>query len=120
MSNNYSLYIKHSVKILLAILSVNLPGLAIAQQPLQDTTHLEEVTVKAYFVEQPLLRLTASAGVVTDQTLENQSGISMLPAVNTVPGVRMEERSPGSYRLSVRGSLLRSPFGVRNVKVYLD
>lgn len=32
----------------------------------------------------------------------------------------MEERSPGSYRLSFRGSTLRSPFGVRNVKVYLD
>jgi len=30
----------------------------------------------------------------------------------------MEERSPGSYRFSIRGSLLRSPFGVRNVKVY--
>jgi iron complex outermembrane receptor protein len=32
----------------------------------------------------------------------------------------MEERSPGSYRLSIRGSLLRSPFGVRNIKVYFD
>jgi iron complex outermembrane receptor protein len=32
----------------------------------------------------------------------------------------MEERSPGSYRLSVRGSLLRSPFGIRDVKVYFD
>ncbi|KAI9549707.1 putative TonB-dependent receptor YncD-like [Daphnia sinensis] len=32
----------------------------------------------------------------------------------------MEERSPGSYRLSIRGSSLRSPFGVRNVKIYLD
>jgi iron complex outermembrane receptor protein len=30
----------------------------------------------------------------------------------------MEERSPGSYRLSIRGSLLRSPFGVRNTKIY--
>ena len=30
----------------------------------------------------------------------------------------MEERSPGSYRFSIRGSLLRSPFGVRNVKMY--
>src|SRR5690606_23191349 len=39
-----------------------------------------------------------------------------LPAVNLVPGVRMEERSPGSYRFSIRGSSLRSPFGVRNVK----
>src|SRR5678815_1496519 len=30
----------------------------------------------------------------------------------------MDERSPGSYRLSIRGNLLRSPFGVRNVKIY--
>jgi iron complex outermembrane receptor protein len=44
----------------------------------------------------------------------------MLPALNTSSGVRMEERSPGSYRLSIRGSLLRSPFGIRNVKVYYD
>ena len=32
----------------------------------------------------------------------------------------MEERSPASYRMNIRGSTLRSPFGVRNVKVYLD
>jgi iron complex outermembrane receptor protein len=32
----------------------------------------------------------------------------------------MEERSPGSYRINIRGSSLRSPFGVRNVKVYYN
>ena len=32
----------------------------------------------------------------------------------------MEERSPGSYRFNLRGSSLRSPFGVRNVKVYFN
>ena len=40
--------------------------------------------------------------------------------MNSTPGVRMEERSPASYRMNIRGSTLRSPFGVRNVKVYLD
>lgn len=30
----------------------------------------------------------------------------------------MEERSPGSYRINIRGSSLRSPFGVRNIKIY--
>src|SRR5690606_13458835 len=35
-------------------------------------------------------------------------------------GIRMEERSPGSYRLAMRGSLIRSPFGIRNVKIYMD
>src|SRR5690606_19038249 len=39
---------------------------------------------------------------------------------NSIPGVRMEERSPGSYRFSIRGSLLRSPFGIRNVKMYYN
>jgi len=33
-------------------------------------------------------------------------------------GIRMEERSPGSYRIAIRGSSLRAPFGVRNTKVY--
>jgi iron complex outermembrane receptor protein len=56
--------------------------------------------------------------VVVQEDMERFSNTSMLPTVNTIPGVRMEERSPGSYRFSIRGSLLRSPFGVRNVKMY--
>jgi len=90
------------------------------QSPQDSTTRLQEVTVNAYFTSQPLFKLTGSAGVISSAALANQSGASLLPAFNTVPGVRMEERSPGSYRLSIRGSLLRSPFGVRNVKVYYD
>lgn len=43
---------------------------------------------------------------------------SLVNGFNTLAGVRMEERSPGSYRINIRGSSLRSPFGVRNVKVY--
>ena len=107
------------VRIILCVL-VFFPLQSIAKS-LQDTiNYLEEATVKAYFVEQPLLRLPSSAGVIGRATLAHQSGSTLLPAINTVPGVRMEERSPGSYRLSLRGSLLRSPFGIRNVKVYLD
>lgn len=46
---------------------------------------------------------------------------SLAPILNQIPGLRFEERGPGgSRRLSMRGSLLRSPFGVRNIKVYLD
>lgn len=36
----------------------------------------------------------------------------------SVPGFRLEERSPGSYRINIRANALRSPFGVRNVRVY--
>ncbi len=40
-------------------------------------------------------------------------------AMQWIPGVQMDQRGHGgSTRLSIRGSLLRSPFGVRGVKVY--
>lgn len=50
--------------------------------------------------------------------LSQSNKTSVLNLLNSIPGVRMEERSPGSYRINMRGSSLRSPFGVRNVDVY--
>jgi iron complex outermembrane receptor protein len=104
---------------ILFVLMVHTPVWSIAQV-LSDSTSLKEVEVRAYFKEHRLMRSPASVGIISEQALQNQPSYSLLPAINTISGVRMEERSPGSYRLSIRGSLLRSPFGVRNVKVYLD
>jgi iron complex outermembrane receptor protein len=87
----------------------------------KDTArHLNEVMVKAYLSDQPVLSIPASVGVLSASQLAVQPDNSLVSALNTVPGVRMEERSPGSYRLSIRGSLLRSPFGIRDVKIYFD
>lgn len=84
-----------------------------------DKIQLEDVQIQAYFTKQPLWRAPAAAAVVGARVFEGHNGIHPVHALNSVPGVRMEERSPGSYRLSLRGSLLRSPYGVRNVKVYM-
>jgi iron complex outermembrane receptor protein len=81
-------------------------------------TQLNEVTVSGFESNRRLLETSASVGLITARDLQRFSNTSLVPAVNTLPGVRMEERSPGSYRLSIRGSQIRSPFGVRNVKVY--
>jgi iron complex outermembrane recepter protein len=89
-----------------------------AQQDTLRTNQLEEVTVRAFESQRSRLETTASVGVLTPKTLNRFAPITFTNAVNTIPGIRMEERSPGSYRFSVRGSLLRSPFGVRNVKFY--
>nr|WP_255670442.1 TonB-dependent receptor [Mucilaginibacter sp. UR6-11] len=67
-----------------------------------------------------MLSVPASVSLITPAQLKLQPDNSLVSAANTVPGVRMEERSPGSYRLSIRGSLLRSPFGIRDVKIYYD
>ncbi len=60
----------------------------------------------------------AAIGIINSVDLGMYAPNSLVPSFNKLSGVRMEERSPGSYRLSIRGSLLRSPFGVRNTKVY--
>src|SRR5690554_5711333 len=60
---------------------------------------LDEAIVRGYLSQQPLLQTPASVGLVSRNQLINYSGESALPAINTIPGVRMEERSPGSYRL---------------------
>ncbi len=85
-----------------------------------STSVLSEVTVYGYLSERKIKEVPASISVLTSKQIALQSGVSLVSAMNTMAGVRMEERTPGSYRLSLRGSTLRSPYGVRNVKVYLD
>jgi iron complex outermembrane recepter protein len=85
-----------------------------------DTASLNAVTVTAFASGLKWKDVPASVAVLNKQQLQRYDGTSLVPLLNTVAGVRMEERSPGSYRLSMRGSLLRSPFGVRNVKIYMD
>ena len=79
---------------------------------------LPEAVIKAYESNTALRNIPATVSILGKADLERYSNTSFIAAVNTVPGVKMDERSPGSYRLSIRGNLLRSPFGVRNIKVY--
>ncbi|MFC5271333.1 TonB-dependent receptor [Adhaeribacter terreus] len=81
---------------------------------------LQEVVVRGYETDKPLLKTAGSIGLLTPKELERFNQNSLVPAMNTLPGVRMEERATASYRISIRGSSLRAPFGVRNVKVYLN
>jgi len=79
---------------------------------------LDEITVNAFEARTTRLSTTATVGLLTPKSIERFSATTWTNAINTIAGVRMEERSPGSYRFSVRGSTIRSPFGIRNVKFY--
>ena len=79
-----------------------------------------EIVVNAFYARAKWKQMPAAIALIRPNELRNTTTPTFLPVFNTVPGVRMEERSPGSYRLSVRGSLLRSPFGIRNIKVYFN
>lgn len=80
---------------------------------------LSEVTVTAYESNRKLIESAGSIGTLSARDINRFDNASILPVLNTVPGVRMESQVPGgNSRLSIRGSLLRSPFGVRGIKVY--
>jgi len=88
---------------------------------IRDSTNLiSEVKIDAYKKPTTYVSSTKSVAVISENLLNQNPPERMLESINQIPGARIEERSPGSYRISLRGSTLRSPFGVRNVKVYLD
>ena len=101
------------------LLSLSISSFINAQTTDTDTSKtLGEVVLRAYEQNRQLKESAVAVNYIGQTQLERSNNTSVLPALNNTPGVRMEERSPGSYRMNVRGSTLRSPFGVRNVKVY--
>ncbi len=91
-----------------------------AQNKADSILTLPEITVSAYPSKPLLLHVASSVSIIDKPQIRDYTSQSLVSVMNSVAGLRMEERSPGSYRLSIRGSLLRSPFGIRNIKIYLD
>jgi len=96
-----------------------LPLSLFGQNPI-DTVQvkMDEVVVVGFETNRNILETPVSIALVNAQLINGLDASSLLFGLNSVAGVRMEERGTGSYRISVRGSSLRSPFGIRNVKVY--
>lgn len=89
-----------------------------AQEESDSLKTLEEVRVRAFEQNRSPQTSTAAVRIISGSNGDRNNKTSFVHSFNTVAGVRMEERSPGSYRLNIRGSSLRSPFGVRNIKIY--
>ena len=108
--------------IILIILIVNVSLKLYSQSPDDSVERIElsEVIVKAYAQNRKYNDMPAAVNIINERTMNRFNNFSVVQAVNSLPGVRMEERSPGSYRINIRGSSIRSPFGVRNVKVYYN
>jgi iron complex outermembrane receptor protein len=114
MNKNPTVYLQ-----LIISLSISISGYSQAFDSLNEVT-LPSVIIKAFEQNRRLKDVPAAVNYIGKGTLDRFSNTSIVSAVNSTPGIRMEERSPGSYRLNIRGSSLRSPFGVRNVKIYYN
>ena len=83
-----------------------------------DYQMLNTLTVVGYENDRKLYEIAGSYAINSKLVMDRFNDESLVRSMNTLPGIRFEERSPASYRVSIRGNLLRSPYGVRNVKVY--
>lgn len=81
--------------------------------------NLSEITVIGFDNNRKLIETAGSIAVLTPKEIQRSTNVSLSQALNIIPGVRMEENGAGgSSRVSIRGSLLRSPWGIRNIKMY--
>ena len=105
------------IRLFIVFLIVEQPLLA-QDKPAADTVKtLNEVVISAFEQKRDIANGTI-VKLIDNSNADRYNKASLVNSFNSIAGVRMEERSPGSYRINIRGSSLRSPFGVRNVKVY--
>lgn len=79
---------------------------------------LSTIRVRAFGLDGSVLKNPAAVAVLTTVQMQRQGSDNISDVLNQVAGVQMQERTPGDYRLSVRGSVLQSPWGIRDVKMY--
>lgn len=99
------------------MLVILLAPLFLQAQQQKDTSLLDSVVITA-FQQNRIISCGTIVKMINSNNADRSNKTSLVNSFNSIAGVRMEERSPGSYRINMRGSSLRSPFGVRNVKVY--
>lgn len=84
-----------------------------------NTQLLNSVKITAYGYQTN--KSTAGAISLLDaKFLKQGNGVSLQQALNNVPGVRMDQSSLSDSRISIRGNGIRSPWGIRNIKIYVN
>lgn len=87
----------------------------------QKSYSLTPAIVHGYLNPGPNASIPGSFGLIRREMLMSNDELSLQQSINTVPGVSMESRGyGGSQRIQIRGSFLRAPFAVRNVKMYMN
>ena len=82
--------------------------------PLVD---LSEIEVTAYGTPGQLKAAAGSISVIPGERLEN-SAMNIASSLNSVPGIVMQEGSPGTIKLTLRGIGSRYPYGTKKIKLF--
>jgi iron complex outermembrane receptor protein len=85
-----------------------------------DELNLNEVRVSGFNSNKATKETAGAISVVTSKDINRGSAVSFQSAFNTIPGVRMEQSTLSEARISIRGNGVRSSFGIRNIKIYVN
>ncbi len=85
-----------------------------------DAQLLGEVKITAYSDQKTNKETAGAISVLNADQLKKGSGTSMASAMNSIPGVRMDQSTLSDARLSIRGNGVRSQFGIRDIKIYVN
>lgn len=75
----------------------------------QSNAALGEVTVNAYNAKRQLLTVAAPITVISKADLNRGDNNSLISILNAVPGVKLDFKTYGNYRLNIRGGALAQP-----------
>lgn len=85
-----------------------------------DVYALSDIRVTAYSGNKTNKETSGSIAVIGKKQINQGSGLSLQPAFNGVAGVRMDQSTLSDSRISIRGMGIRSPWGIRNIKIYVN
>jgi len=85
-----------------------------------DEANLNEVRVTGFSGNRTKKETAGGIGMITNKDINRGSGVSFQSALNSIPGVRMDQSTLSEARISIRGNGVRSPYGLRSIKVYLN
>ena len=81
---------------------------------------LNEVRVNGFDGNKTKRETAGAIALITAQEISLGNAVTLQSALNSIPGVRMEQSTLSEARISIRGNGVRSSFGLRNIKVYLN
>lgn len=94
---------------------------AVAQNSeVSDTAYIPEVRIRATLIADSLQSVPASVGVLSKAELNANNGAIITPALNTVPGIYMQQGALNTNRITIRGIGARTQYGTDRVKAYID
>ena len=85
-----------------------------------DESNLNEVRVTGFAGNRTNKETAGAVGLITNNDINRGSGLSFASALNSIPGVRMDQSTLSEARIAIRGNGVRSSYGLRNIKVYLN